>query len=417
MLYYLAVAICLGAIMQLGMWVASSLQQLAYNRQQFKSNCNAIHQQIREATTVRTVERPQTDVWNGFREFYVDRLDRPATGVTSVYLKPVDGKPIKPYNPGQHLPLRFNIPGEPKPVVRCYSLSSGPGTEFYRISVKQVATPTDRPELPPGKVSNFINKHLKVGDNVEAKSPAGSFVLDQQGSLPVVLLAGGIGITPLYSMLEHLAIQNTNRLVVLFYGVRNGREHTFKDEIATISNRFPNIHAVTCYSQPDSTDRFDQDYLVNGHVGVELLKKLLPNNQCEFYLCGSPPFMKTIRDGLEEWRVPDSLIKYEAFGPASIKKKQKPAVEAEKSAGASSVKFSLQNKECQWNPSFESVLELAEANDVVMDFGCRAGSCGTCAARLVDGTVEYPDGFDADCGSDEFLPCVAKPASNIELEV
>ena len=280
-LYILGIAICAAAVLQMGMWISSSLSKEFFNRSQLSAASKLVEIQIKNASTSRLDELPGGD-WKGYREFYVDRLEKHLGSVTSVYLKPVDEKPIASFKPGQHLSFKFHVPGHAKPIVRCYSLSMGPGKDYYRISVKAIASPPEQPELPPGIASNFINHQWMEGDRVQVKAPSGSFFLDEHSKAPVILLAGGIGITPMLSMLEHLNNKSSDRLVVLFYGVRNSKEHTFKNRIQKIDREHPSVHVVNCYSKPGPDDQENIDYHVNGLVSAELIKQLLPNNRCQF---------------------------------------------------------------------------------------------------------------------------------------
>ena len=121
-----------------------------------------------------------------------------------------------------------------------------------------------------------------------------------------------------------------------------------------------------------------------------------------------------------EWEVPESRIQYEAFGPASIKKKQRITGQTDGAVNQIKgpvVNFVESEKQATWSDDFESVLELAEANDVPMDSGCRAGSCGTCATKLLKGKVSYPEGMTPECSADAILPCVAKPDGKLELDI
>ncbi len=418
-LYILGIAICAAAVLQMGMWISSSLSKEFFNRSQLSAASKLVEIQIKNASTSRLDELPGGD-WKGYREFYVDRLEKHLGSVTSVYLKPVDEKPIASFKPGQHLSFKFHVPGHAKPIVRCYSLSMGPGKDYYRISVKAIASPPEQPELPPGIASNFINHQWMEGDRVQVKAPSGSFFLDEHSKAPVILLAGGIGITPMLSMLEHLNNKSSDRLVVLFYGVRNSKEHTFKNRIQKIAREHPSVHVVNCYSKPGPDDQENIDYHVNGFVSAELIKQLLPNNRCQFYVCGPPAFMNSVRDGLVEWEVPESRILSEAFGPASIKKEEVNADAGDNAANRSKstvVNFVGSEKQIQWSEQFDSILELAEANDVPVDSGCRAGSCGTCTTRVLAGKVSYPEGMVPECGMDECLPCVAKPNGKLELDI
>ncbi|MEE9238132.1 MAG: iron-sulfur cluster-binding domain-containing protein, partial [Thermodesulfobacteriota bacterium] len=161
---------------------------------------------------------------------------------------------------------------------------------------------------------------------------------------------------------------------------------------------------------------------------VELLKNILPGNEAEFYLCGPPPFMKSLFNGLVEWEVPEHRINYEFFGPASLIKDRakvstpkRAAVAMDSSTMDSSteveVEFSSSGIKTNWNPSFESILDLAEANGLSPDYSCRSGVCHTCMCRLEEGDVEYVeeplDPPDEGC----VLICVAKPKNKVVIDI
>ena len=418
MIYILGIAICIAALLQMGMWMSTSISAMRFNQKQLQISREIVEQQIKLAQEKHDTEQKNlSGNWDGFREFYVDRLEKNVEMVTSVYLKPVDGKPIAEFKPGQHISLQLHLSGESKPLIRCYSLSTGPGKDYYRISVKAVPPPYDNPQLPPGKASNYINYQLMVGDRIDIKAPSGSFYLEEKGDSPVILLAGGIGITPMLSMLDHLVSQDSNRLIVLFYGVRNSMEHAFKDYLQTAANRFPNVHVINCYSEPLETDVLNRDYHMQGYVNVDLMKQVLPTSQCRYYLCGPPPFMESVRDGLLGWGVPDGRINFEAFGPASIKKASKQENSTiDRQAANAAVKFAASDRSLTWNGEQDSILDLAEANDVHLPSGYRAGSCGTCATKIISGQVQYPEGIQPDCEPGECLICVAKPKGNVSLD-
>ncbi len=412
------IALCVMALAQFAFWSSQSLGLIAQNKKQFKLSQELFRKQI-EAAANQTLDSPTPDgQWSGFRTFRVSRLIKETNVCTSVYLTPDDGKPIPSFLPGQHLTFKFAIPGEPKPVVRCYSLSDRPDQDFYRISVKAVPAPPDKPNLTPGRASNFINHVLMEGDKIEVKSPSGHFVLDDKSEAPIVLLGGGIGITPMISIINHLIETNSQRLVLLVYGVRNAADHAFKSHLEQISAAHENLHVVNCYSHPNPTDVEGKDYQIGGFASSNLLKKILPNNQCQFYMCGPPPFMESIYNGLLEWGVPESRIFFEAFGPASIGKKKKdnkPATQSTEKGPA--VKFAISNVEANWESDCDSILEMAEDNDVMIDSGCRAGSCGTCETGLLKGKVRYPENQIVDCPPGKCLVCIAKPDGPIELDV
>jgi uncharacterized protein len=366
--------------------------------------------------------------WRGYRDFFVRRLVKENESVTSVYLVASDGKPIACFHPGQHLTLRLLIPGQTRPLIRCYSLSDSPeksnlrsdgaGTPYYRISVKEVPAPPERPEQGFGKASHFVHRTLAAGQRVEAKAPAGEFFLKEDSQRLVVLLAGGVGITPMISMLNHLVDTKADRTVLLVYGVRNGQDHPFKQHLRELADTYENIHVVNCYSRPLSTDHLGGDYHVKGKVTPALLKKILPQPDAAFYLCGPPPFMQSLYDGLLDWGVAPGDIHYEVFGPASIQRPSSsgaPSLET-KDVMPVSIKFARSKVTAVWDGQ-QTLLEMAEAHQIPVDSGCRAGNCGTCCVAMISGQVEYPAGQKVECPVGHCLLCVAKPVEAIELDV
>jgi ferredoxin-NADP reductase len=410
----LGIALCAIALLQMGMSAASSFGLLVHNKKQFDLS----QKQMREIieTKRQTANNAQSpNVWSGFRPFVVSNVDKETQNTTSVYLEPEDKKPIANFLPGQHLTFRFQIPGQDKPVVRCYSLSDGPGKTQYRISVKQ-SLPPHGTAHPPGVASTFINTQVRPGDRFEVKAPSGHFFLDEESEDPLVLLAGGIGITPMISMLDRIVQLGSNRLVLLVYGVSHGADQPFREYLLELSKAHKNIHVVSCFSDPRPEEVENVDYQIKGFASIDLLKALLPNNNCQFYMCGPPPFMNSLYEGLVEWQVSDERIFFEAFGPASIKRKSNNSNAAEvETVDATPVQFATSQKSVVWDDPDSSLLDLAEANDVPIDSGCRAGSCGTCETELIRGKVKYPEGHAIECPPGKCLVCIARPVGPVEL--
>ena len=141
--------------------------------------------------------------WEGWRQFRVAAIVDEAKDVKSFYLSPVDGRPLSPFAPGQYLTFRLPIAsGGQSQLVRCYSLSDRPREDFYRCTIKRIAVPADRPEMPAGRGSSFFHESVQVGDVLDVRAPAGTFLIDPLASEPIVLVGSGIGITPLVSMLD-----------------------------------------------------------------------------------------------------------------------------------------------------------------------------------------------------------------------
>ena len=305
-------------------------------------------------------ERERVELsWNGIRKFYIDRKVEEAKDICSFYLKPHDHEPLAPFRPGQYLTFQLKIPGQPKAVIRCYSLSDSPANrEHYRVSIKCLGPPPNIPEAPPGLSSNHFHRDLNEGDIVDVKAPAGHFYLDESTEKPVVLIGGGIGLTPVWSMLNAICDSGGKRETWFFYGVTNRAEHAMYERMTEIRRQFDNVHIVVCYSGPAENCVEGRDYDHEGYVSVELFKELLPSNNYAFFICGPPPMMESITNDLEEWGVPDKDVKFEAFGPATVKRKPTPqsAQEAAAAAGVGiEVVFERSNKTLYWKPAHGSL--------------------------------------------------------------
>lgn len=356
--------------------------------------------------------------WTGWREFRVARReyeDRAQT-VCSFHLEPVDGVPLPPFVPGQFLTLAVPI-SEERTLTRCYSLSDRPNAGSYRVSVKRVPAPVGRPELPAGASSNQLHDRLQIGGVIKAKAPAGRFVVAPEPSVPVVLIAGGIGITPLLCMLRGGLAAERNRAVHLYYGVRRGAEHGFRKELEELARLHPNFHLNVVYSQPGPDDASGQDYQHVGHIDVDLLRRTLPAGRHRFYVCGPPAMMASLIPALGQWGVPADDIHHEAFGPASARSAQASSrAEVPRPSLSLEVMFRKSGRTLIWDGKDASLLDFAERHDLSIESGCRSGSCGTCEVKLVSGTVRYAENPDHDITPGHCLLCVGVPDGPLELE-
>ena len=333
----------------------------------------------------------------------------------SFYLVPHDGKVLPPFLPGQYLTFNLRLPDREKPLVRCYSLSDSPSrTDYYRVSIKRQGPPPKVPDAPPGLSSNFFHNNLHSSDIVDVKAPSGNFFLDLSKHHPLVLIGGGVGLTPMISMLNAICDTSLQRETWFFYGIRNGDEHIMREHLEALEAEHENVHVRVCYSNPKDDEVEGEGFHHNGRVGVDLLKKVLPSNNYEFYICGPPPMMESLTADLRDWGVPDQDVFFEAFGPASVKKTAPAQVSA--AATGQAVPFARSNKTITWDGSHGSILELAEANAVELDFGCRAGSCGTCITAVKSGEVSYVEEPGSLPESGSCLACIAVPKSDLALD-
>jgi uncharacterized protein len=362
--------------------------------------------------------------WTGFRAFRVDRktFEDAARSVCSFYLTPEDGQPLPPFLPGQYLTFRLDMPttGGAEQITRCYSLSDAPHPDYYRISVKRALPPAGS-HVPPGRSSNFLHDQVAVGALLQVRAPAGHFHIDS-GDAPVVLIAGGIGLTPMLSMLNWSLAAQPGREIWLFYGVRHSRELVLKSHLEALAAARPNFHLHVCFSDPLPEDVLGRDYQHRGRVDVGLLRAQLPLKPYHFYICGPTPMMESLVPALDDWGVPDAHIHFEAFGPASIKRKRAaltaaPLPQTGTTDSAIVVTFAQSGKQSPWQPAAGSLLEFAEAQGIAVNSGCRSGSCGTCRTTIRSGEVAYrqPPDYDPEPGS--CLLCVCAPKTSVTLEI
>ena len=362
--------------------------------------------------------------WAGWRAFRVVQrtFEDAAKSQCSFHLQPVDGQPLPAFSPGQFLtftldvqPLAAQSTAEPRTITRCYSLSERPDPSHYRVTIKRVPAPADHPEFAPGLSSNHFHDQVQVGDILRVKAPGGRFFIDRDPGVPVVLIGGGIGITPMMSMLRWCLAEQPQRKVHLYYGLRHGHEHAFKQDIEQMAAAHPSLRLHIAYSRPGDSDVEGRDYQHRGHVDVELLRRTLPLGRHQFYVCGPPAMMEALVPALAAWGVPLPDIHYEAFGPASVKLPGAPEAPASLVAELE-VRFQRSGRTLAWDGREPSLLDFAERHGIAVESGCRSGSCGSCETRLVGGTVRYdqPPGYDVAPG--HCLLCVGRPTSAVVLE-
>jgi ferredoxin-NADP reductase/MOSC domain-containing protein YiiM len=359
--------------------------------------------------------------WEGHRTFVVCRTVPESETITSFYLAPQDGKALPAFRPGQFLTLELDIPGQPRPVTRTYTISDSPHPDHFRLSIKREPPPADRPDAPPGLSSSYFHEEVVPGTKLRAKAPRGDFWLDPDDDTPVVLVSAGVGLTPMISMLNAIAAAGSERPVWFIHGARNGREHALGGHVRRLAAEYSNVQLHISYSRPGPEDVEGRDHDGTGHVSVELLKRMLPPAAYDFYLCGPTPFMKSLYNGLLAWGVPRGRIHYEFFGPASVleagTEKAPTSRAVDEGAPAADVVFRRSGVTLAWDPGVGSILELAEAHGLRPDYSCRSGICHTCMCKLVAGEVSYTvEPADVpDPGS--VLICCSVPRTNVIIDI
>jgi ferredoxin-NADP reductase/predicted pyridoxine 5'-phosphate oxidase superfamily flavin-nucleotide-binding protein len=343
---------------------------------------------------------------NSWRPFRIARIVDESSVIRSFYLEPADGKGIAAHEAGQHLPIRVRPDNCDQPVLRTYTLSTAPSDGAYRISVKR-----------QGLVSNHLHDDLAVGDLIEARAPAGGFVIDPLEARPAVLLAAGVGITPMLAMLRSIVFEGLRKRKVrrtfLYIAARSLAERAFDQEIAALEAQAGGAVRVVRLLERTEGATPGIDFDGEGRIDAALFRQTLPFDAYDFYMCGPPPFMQGLYDQLSDLGVTDARIHAEAFGPASLKRR-----EPEGAAGLPPVAevpvpvaFAKSGKEARWDAAAGTLLDLAEARGLTPEYSCRGGSCGTCAVKVLAGKVTYASRPSAKVAADHALICCAVPAA------
>jgi len=299
--------------------------------------------------------------------------------------------------PGQFLTFQWTIDGQR--VTRSYTISSSPTHENYvEITPKRMEN---------GCVSIFLNERAKPGLAVEASGPYGRFYFDETLHKSIVLIAAGSGITPMISMLRYIDDLELATPVTLLYCVRTAADVIFENEFARLSRALPNFKYEVCLSRPDPTWRGRSGCLTEEAVSQNVANLDSPT----FFLCGPKGFMDKVRQILSTLGVNQERILQESF------REIKPTAESRplEARSAGTIIFMYSEKVCQASAG-STLLDLAERNGVQIPYGCRQGLCGTCATRVLSGTVHM--GVDAGLTVDQknagyVLPCVSRTEGTV----
>jgi ferredoxin-NADP reductase len=414
MLFYVGIVCCLVAILQVGQLAWTGVVRARKRRRRHAEQKEQFLRQLELAARAARADRPAYRGWQGERPLRVAAIVDETHDVKSFYLTEPDGHPLPRFEPGQYLTLHFDTPPGEKPLVRCYSLSDRHHEEYYRLTIKRCDAPVGHPDAHPGRGSHRLHRYTQVGDLLSVSAPRGGFFLDPCSDRPLVFVAGGIGVTPLVSMLAQLVEDLDDREVYFFYGVRNSENHALRDHLAELAAKRENVHLFVAYSQPLPTDRLHIDYQHAGRLSGEYLRQVLPPGRFDYYLCGPGDMMQSIVLDLLEQGVSDDSLHYEAFGPASIPRRPKSSA-AE--AVTCPVRLATSDQETLWDGEFDSLLDLLEQAGAPIAAGCRSGNCGLCATRVIEGSFDTVKTPGAPVPSDHCLACISVPTSPLVLDL
>ncbi|HHX7589872.1 molybdopterin-dependent oxidoreductase [Klebsiella pneumoniae] len=362
---------------------------------------------IRRLNDFELIRRP----WEGRKTFKVIELKKEADNVTTVTFQSNSEGYLPDYEPGQHITVSCCPMSDSEEIVtRAYSLT-GPAfvhdRKTYSISVRHQKATDEKGEYVEGIMTSYINTHLQIGKDVELTPPGGNFIVPLNAVQPVVIFAGGIGITPFISYLESINPQAEGPEIWLFYANQNSRLHAFKKRIAELNASIDRLKVINIYNQPLDCDIPGLDYDRAGYVGAGDVEAYLIENNARYYMCGPQPMMDAISRGLQERGVPAFAIFYEIFrSPTKIN--NDPSLRHK-------VIFAKSGREEIWTTDKGTLLNFGEKLGIKMPSGCRVGQCESCSTKVIAGNVQHLNGVEP---SDEgaCLTCQCIPAGDITID-
>ena len=358
------------------------------------------------AVSATTAASPVVANWRGYLR--VGRIVTETPGVKTFRMLPSSGDRLLPFTfvPGQFLNVAFWIGGAR--MNRSYSISSSPTQrEYVDLTVKRE---------PRGAVSRHIVDLLKVGDQIEAAGPVGRFTFTGSEADSIVLIAAGVGITPMVSITRYLTEQSWAGDIFFIFTCRTPTEFIFANEVAALQRVNSKLHVAVTVTKPEGTDWKGP----RGRITKELLTQTVPDLASRrIHLCGPPAMMDATKAILAELGVPPDQLKTESFGatkpiPAATGTSLKPTAPAT----GPLVTFSTNHKSARIHVD-QTVLELSEELSIGIANSCRVGTCGVCKVKMTSGEVEMAidDSLDADDKANGIiLACQAKPKSDIAVE-
>ena len=406
-----------------------------------------------------TIDTTSLEIWTkGKKQVRCAQIIDETTDVKTFTF--VSDPPVKfSYQPGQFVTLNLNIDG--KSVKRSYSISSTPSRPHsLEITVKRVPAPRDEPSAPPGLVSNWLHDNMKVGSEIEINAPVGKFTNFANPSNKIFLISAGSGITPMMSMSRWICDTASNVDLIFLHSARSPEDIIFRQELEMMTARYPNFKLAITATRPVPGQSW---YGYTGRINETILPAIAPDyKERTVYVCGPNPFMEATKELLQKIDFPMENYYEESFGPAKKKEKVASApptaqidqtsiispsiptppvappvvpavpptslvngfaalesepepiqpVRAASSSGPVVV-LAKSGQEISCDGS-EAILDVAEAEGVDLPHSCRAGACGACKVKKIEGEVIYDD--DVDCEDGFIYTCIARPAGRVVIE-
>jgi len=260
--------------------------------------------QVEEASAFSCRNADEGLPWQGCRDFVVDRKIWESEHVCSFYLVPRDGLSLPMYGAGELQSIRLAVPDEHRPAICCYTVSSSPNADFYRITVKR--DPTD-------VASRILHDQIEAGTVLSVEAPQEDFAgIPYYAENRCVFIVKGIGLERFRNLSKAIYEACLSDETILFCSLRNGRDRAIKIELGKLIDRSPNLSAVIAYSTPEATDQLGVDFDIRGDLSITAVKRLLGSNGYKFHICSTPDMTDSLASELRDWGVPQENIFTEA---------------------------------------------------------------------------------------------------------
>jgi ferredoxin-NADP reductase len=329
---------------------------------------------------------------DGFAPLRIKRVVRETADAVSLVLDvPEHCTSRFDYQAGQFLTVRVTVDGQD--LRRCYSMSSAPVEDELRITVKRD---------PGGLVSNWLNDTAAEGAEIHAAPPEGRFLL-RDNDAEIVAFAGGSGITPIMSLVR-TALASSSRPIRLFYANRSRSAVIFADALARLTAAHTDRLTVTHHYDDDS-----------GVVTTSAIEAFLGGvtGRADHYVCGPGPFMDTVEATLLAAGAPGERVHLERFTVAVDAAQTVQAADASAATEEVVIELDKQTTRVEYRTG-NTLLQTARTAGLRAPASCETGSCGTCMARIVDGSARMlnNDALDDDEVADGWvLTCQSLPTS------
>jgi len=346
-----------------------------------------------------------SNAFSGFIEVRVRKLKKESRNVTRVVFESIDGIPLPDYLPGQHLTLRIGNGSAAGALIRCYSLI-GPAKDECRTEYQiAVRSRSEGREDGQPSASSFIATQLREGDRIHIRPPKGSFVIPLNAHNPMVLIAGGIGITPFLSFLQSVAEANSQPVIHLIYACKNGEQEAFVERLKLLRLKIPSLTISRYWSQVDVAD--DVEVRCGRFKLSDIPFDSFPK-PASVYFCGPLEMGAALRRDIDSNAIAIEAFFEENFASATNDTLPIPA-------GPYEVKFIRSGRTLTWSRASGSILEMAERSGLSLPSGCRAGQCESCALRIVSGDVSHLRKTDFQSAT-HCLACLAVPSSRLVID-